>query len=223
VESSSSQWKATRFQVEALESLFAPRLETFRDCRESSAGLTLLCTPEDHPWNHKDVTSFGSCADLPNGRMCALVWEDAHGKHTLEVPVCPPPPEVLTPPGGTAPTPERPPQDVPSPPTPTRPPQSVPRLPTPTRPPADGCDTVEGNRCRQVWDEMVTRPAKMSKCDKKWLNLLKKLREQKCGPGHRASMMKNHKAKSRRYGMGIPDESRKYARFPGLRGGRNIA
>jgi len=136
-----------------------PRLPPAECCViESSAGLTLLCTPEDHPWNHKDVTSFGSCADLPNGRMCALVWEDAHGKHTLEVPVCPPPPEVLTPPGGTAPTPERPPQDVPSPPTPTRPPQSVPRLPTPTRPPADGCDTVEGNRCRQVCG--VVRPGR---------------------------------------------------------------
>jgi hypothetical protein len=63
----------------------------------------------------------------------------------------------------------------------------------------------------------------MTKCDKKWLKLLKKLREQKCGQGHRASMMENHKAKSRRYGMGIPAESREYARFPGLRGGRNIA
>ncbi len=188
-----------------------PRLPPAECCViESSSGLTLLCTPEDHPWNHKDVTAFGSCADLPNGRMCALVWEDEYGKHTLEVPVCPPPPEVLTPPGGTAPTPERP-------------PEGVPRLPTPTRPPADGCDTVEGNRCRQVWDEMVTRPAKMTKCDKKWLKLLKKLREQKCGQGHRASMMENHKAKSRRYGMGIPAESREYARFPGLRGGRNIA
>ena len=29
-----------------------------------------------------------------------------------------------------------------------------------------------------------------------------------------------NKSKARKYGMGIPAESRKYARFPGLRGGR---
>jgi hypothetical protein len=174
---------------------------------ESSAGLTLMCAPEDHPWHNKDVSSFGNCIDTPNGRMCVLVWTDEYGDHKLEIPACPPPAPPRVPPGGTAPTPPRP-------------PEKVPRLPPTTRPPADGCDTVEGGRCRQVWDDMVTKPAKMTKCDKKWLKLMKDLREKKCGPGRRASSMKNHEAKSRRYGMGIPADSLEHARFPGLRGGR---
>jgi hypothetical protein len=67
---------------------------------------------------------------------------------------------------------------------------------------------------------MIAKPAKMSKCDKKWIKLLQKVREQRSGPGRRASSMDNHKSKARKYGTGIPAESLRYARFPGLRGGR---
>lgn len=166
---------------------------------ESPAGLVLLCDPSDHPWHNKDVSQFGQCVDTPNGRMCVLKWEDEFGEHLLEVPACPPPADE--PPSATRPEP-------------------VPRIPPPSRPPADECDTVEGGRCRALWDEMISKPAKMTKCDKKWIKLLQKVREQRSGPGRRASSMNNHKSKARKYGMGIPAESRKYARFPGLRGGR---
>jgi len=198
---------------------------------ESSAGLVLLCDPKDHPWNNKDVSQFGQCIDTPNGRMCVLKWSDEYGEHILEVPACPQPPPPPPPPGIDIPPPPpqvrpepipRPPPSIEIPPPHVRP-EPVPRLPSPTRPPADDCDTIEGDRCRQKWDEMVSRPAKMTKCDKKWMELLKRLRTQQCGgPGRRASSMKNHKSNSRRYGMGIPPESREYARYPGLRGGRSI-
>ncbi len=187
-----------------------PRLPPADCCViESSAGLVLLCDPKDHPWNNKDVSQFGQCIDTPNGRMCVLKWTDEYGEHLLEVPACPPPPPARTPPGGEVPPP------------PAVRPDPVPRLPPPSRPPADACDTVEGKRCRALWDEMISKPAKMTKCDKKWTELLKKVREQRTGPGRRASSMDNHKSKARKYGMGIPPESRRYARFPGLRGGRN--
>jgi len=67
---------------------------------------------------------------------------------------------------------------------------------------------------------MISKPAKMTKCDKKWLKLLQKVREQRTGPGRRASSMDNHKSKARKYGTGIPAESLRRGRFPGLRGGR---
>jgi hypothetical protein len=185
---------------------------------ESSAGLVLLCDPSDHPWNNKDVTQFGQCIDTPNGRMCVLKWADAYGEHVLEIPACPPPPPPRQPPGAEIP-PAPSPQPIPRP-QPAPRPEPVPRLPPPTRPPADGCETVEASRCRQLWNEMVARPAKMNECDKKWVQMLKNLQEQRFGPGRRASSMKNHKAAARRYGMGIAPENRQYARFPGLRGGR---
>jgi len=176
---------------------------------ESSSGLVLMCTPEGHPWNNKDVSQFGQCIDTPNGRMCVLKWKDEYGEHILEVPACPEPPPPPPPTNG----------EVPPPPPPVRP-DPVPKLPTPTRPPADGCDDPEAMHCRAIWDEMVTKPAKLSKCDKKWIDLVNKLKNRRSGPGRRASSMKNHQAKARKYGTGIAPEHRQYARYPGLRGGR---
>ena len=180
---------------------------------ESSAGLSLMCDPADHPWNGKNVTGLGKCFDTPKGRMCVLQWEDEYGSHTLEVPVCPPPPQKIPPPetGDIPPAPE---------PVPVPVPPRQPKLPPPTRPPAPD---KEDSDCRRRWDEMVHAPAKLTKCDKKWLAVLKKLRSgHACPtPGRRASGLKlNGKGKPRKYGMGIAPEHRKYARYPGLRGGR---
>jgi len=186
---------------------------------ESSAGLSLMCDPQDHPWNGRNVTSEGKCIETPNGRMCVLKWEDEYGQHTLEVPVCPPPPErIPTPPADIPPPPESIP--VPSPP-------SSPRLPPPTHPPTDGCE--EGQGCRDRWDEMVKAPARLTKCDKKWLEVLRKLRSGNATPtpGRRASSLKMGPKKAgkragmpRKYGTGIDPEHLEYGRFPGLRGGR---
>jgi len=197
-----------------------PRLPPADCCViESSAGLTLACEPQDHPWHNKDVTQFGQCIETPNGKFCVLVWEDEYGSHTLEIPVCPPPPPPPPVPGDEIPTPTPRPRPEPQPeprPTPT------PEIPQPpTRPPADGCETGEASRCRELWEEMISKPAKMTKCDKKWLRMKRELLEKRHGPGRRASMLKNQEANARRYGMGIPPESRRYAPFPGLRGGRS--
>lgn len=184
---------------------------------ESSAGLTLMCDPTDHPWNGKNVTNFGQCIDTPNGRVCVLNWEDEYGTHTIEVPICPPPPEKIPKPNGDIP-PAPEPVPVPVPPR-------QPKLPPPTRPPSEGCESVEASHCRQRWDEMVKKPAKLTKCDKKWLAVLKRLRSGHACPtvGRRASSLKmNGKGKPRKYGMGISPEHREYARYPGLRGGRRM-
>lgn len=160
---------------------------------ESSSGLTLVCEPKDHPWNGKDVTDSGQCIDTPNGRACVLRWEDHYGSHMIEVPVCPPP---------AIPIP-RPEADVPP------APEAIPYLPPPTRPPADKCEGEEARRCRENWDAVVESPVKMSKCDQKWMSILRKLQSGKLGAGP-----------GRRFGTGIRPDHLKYARFPGLRGGR---
>ena len=185
---------------------------------ESSAGLSLLCDPKSHPWNGKNVSEFGQCIDTPSGRMCVLSWADEYGSHTLELAVCPPPPAKVPPPstGEIPPAPE--PVPVPLPPGP--------RLPPPTQPPAAGCESEEASRCRARWDEMVSAPVKLTKCDHKWIAVLERLRTGKgrAGPGRRASSLKLKSGKRpRKYGHGgIPDSARKYARFPGLRGGRRV-
>lgn len=194
-----------------------PRLPPADCCVvESAQGLTLMCDPQGHPWNGKNVTGMGQCIDTPNGRICVLQWEDEYGTHTLEVPVCPPPREKIPPPpSGDIPPP---PESVPVPVPPRE------KIPPPSRPPGDGCESVEATRCKTRWNDMIRKPAKLNKCDKKWLAVLKELRSGKgrCGPGRRASSLKlkGTKAKPRKYGMGIAPENREYARYPGLRGGR---
>lgn len=183
---------------------------------ESSAGLTLMCDPTDHPWNGRNVTGSGQCIETPNGRMCVLRWEDEYGKHTLEVPVCPPPPErIPTPTADIPPAPQPIPIPIPGPPI----------LPPPTRPPTDGGESTERSRCRERWDSMVKRPSKLTKCDKKWIAVLEKLKSGNAFPemGRRASSLKmppKKTGKPRKYGMGIAPKNREYGRFPGLRGGR---
>ena len=156
---------------------------------ESDSGLTLVCDPENHPWNGKEVADFGRCIDTPNGRICILRWEDRHGAHTIEVPICPSP---------TIPVPRVPPTPDPG-----------SHLPPPTRPPANKCESEEARRCREKWDAVVKSPAKMSKCDQKWMDILRRLQSGNLGSGP-----------GRRFGTGIRPNHLKHARFPGLRGGR---
>ena len=156
---------------------------------ETSSTLTLVCDPKDHPWNGKDVTSLGKCIETPNGRMCVLRWEDKFGKNTLEVPLCPPPPgiDIPPPPEGDTPPPDG---DTPPPPGGDGPPPEV-YIPPPTRPPADGCDSDEAASCRQNWDEMMARPVELTKCDKKWIAMMERLKagQGRGGPGRRASSL----------------------------------
>ena len=178
---------------------------------ESPAGLTLVCDPASHPWNGRPVTDYGQCIDTPNGRMCVLNFSDEYGTHTLEVPVCPPPPVKIPPPTTDDIPPAPDPIPIPIPPGPVLPPPT-PRPPGPT----------EDSECKQKWDEMVSAPAKLSKCDRKWLELLRKLRSGRgrATLGRRASSLNLTGKKPRKYGMGIGAEHTEYAPFPGLRGGR---
>ena len=176
---------------------------------ESSAGLTLMCNPADHPWHGRDVTGAGQCIDTPDGRMCVLKWTDEYGDNLLEVPICPPPPErIPVPSADIPPAPE---------PVPVPVPPRQPKLPPPSAPPTDGCESEEGSRCRGHWEDMISKPAKLTKCDHKWIKMLKELRSGRGrpSPGRRYSCVAG-----RRYGTGISPDHLEYARFPGLRGGR---
>ena len=68
-----------------------------------------------------------------------------------------------------------------------------------------------------MWHEMVTKPSKMTKCDEKWVRLLKKVESRKSGPGRRCSTL----TQKRKYGMGIKDDNKTYGAWPGMRGGRD--
>lgn len=119
--------------------------------------------------------------------IVSVVSEDLPGGGA-RVPLCPPPAEI---------------------------PKIPPRVDQPSlpAPPASGYETQEASRYREIWDEMVSKPAKMTKCDEKWLALVDKLKGRTLEPGRRFSSI-------RRYGMGIAPENLEHARFPGLRGGR---
>jgi len=201
---------------------------------ESEAGLSLLCDPQNHPWHQKNVTGLGECFDTPAGRMCLLKWEDRYGSHVLEVPVCPPRPDTpdmrppppvrppdMRPPQPPTPPPVRPPDmRPPQPPTPPEPEVAIPPM---SRPPAADCETEEARRCQEKWDAMMRRPNKTTACDLKFRSMAEYFRNLKCGPGRRAGSDRKYAcASSRRYGTGISDEHKKYARFPGLRGGRRV-
>lgn len=210
---------------------------------ESSAGLLLSCEPKDHPWNNKDVSGLGECLDTESGRMCVLRWEDEFGSHVLEIPACPPaspPPPILeTPPPGVELPPPPPPgggggEGPPPPPhdggVPRPDPEPIP--PGPSIPPAPGYEScrwpespfdpareeaASSARVREMWHEMVTKPSKMTKCDEKWVRLLKKVESRKSGPGRRRSTL----TQKRKYGMGIKDDNKTYGAWPGMRGGRD--
>ena len=167
---------------------------------ESSAGLTLICDPSTHPWNGKDVTGMGECVDTNAGRMCVIKFEDAYGSSVLEIPVCAPKDDEILPPG-----PEDPPRSP-----------DEPLIP-PTEPPADG-DGCEERGCRDRWEKMVRAPARLSKCDQKWLDLLEKLKYGAAipNPGHRYSGIR----RDRRYSGGVPEC--RGGRLPGLRGRQGL-
>lgn len=209
---------------------------------ESGDAFHLLCKPETHPWNGKDVTKFTKCFKTPNGVMCVVKFSDRFGDHVLEIPLCPPeklPPDVKIPPPGDRPPPPPPgkrPPDVRIPPPPgDRPPPPGDRPPPPDeRPPGDRppgerppvtCEGDEASACRKRWDEMVHKPVKMTKCDERWLRMLKDVKRRGCGrptSGRRFSAMGFSRVKSRPRGygsIGIAPENREYGRFPGLRGG----
>jgi len=198
---------------------------------ESSAGLTLVCEPGEHPYNGLDVTNNAKCFDTPDGRMCAVQFTNEDGRViTIEAPACPPPEEKIPP----APSPEitpTPEQIVTPKPAPRVPPPSP--KPSPTRPVTE-CDP-------ETWKKMVNAPKKMSKCDQKWLNKLRMFKENPkyAGAGRRYSMVMSIargsseprvKRLGRKYAMGIPPESTENStssqftkkRGPGLRGWRGI-
>ena len=174
---------------------------------ESSSGLTLVCDPSSHPWNGKDVSDVGQCVDTPNGRMCVIAWSDEYGQHTLEVPTCPPPPErIPAPEAEVPPAPE--PIPIPVPPGPT--------LPPPTRPPAQGCESAEATSCRENWQRMLARHEWQQDHDRRWREATAAL-----NAGH--GVPSPGRRGGRKYGYGgIAPEHRRYARFPGLRGGRRM-
>lgn len=154
--------------------------------------------------------------------MCVVTFVDANGRSTtIEAPACPPPEEKIPPPetGEIPPAPD--PEYIPVPPPPKIPPGSV-----PTKPPS----CVECSP--EAWNEMVNAPKKLTKCDQKWMKMMKLFRENmgQVRPGRRYSGLLMHgKPKIRRYAYGgIKPEHLENAtspqftkkRFPGLRGGR---
>lgn len=194
---------------------------------ESSAGLTLVCEPGDHPYNGLDVTNDAKCFDTPDGRMCAVQFTDENGRvTTIEAPACPPPKEDIP----LAPAP-----DIPPPPDQIVPPSPAPKIPPPkpkpTRP-VQECDP-------ETWKKMIQAPKKLTKCNQEWLKMMEIFKKNPgyVRPGRRYSMVMSiargsaepgSKRPGRIYGMGIPPESTENStspqftkkRWPGLRVGQ---
>lgn len=166
-------------------------------CYDPATG-TLVCEGTKYHGMPVDVVAEA----IVGGKPIVSVESDRLPGGGARLPLCPPPVDI----------PKLPPPVAEDPPQPSLP---------PPRPPADGCETVEGSSCRKLWEDLASKPARMTKCDEKWLELMAELDNQKCGPGRRFSSMNNHRVSSRRYGMGTVPEGHSYARFPGLRGGRD--